>query len=413
MTTAPAWNVDKVRDDFPVLSTEARGKPLIYLDNAATTLKPKVVVAAVERHFLMGAANVHRGVHYLSEAATRLFDQTRERTRTFLNARDNAEIIFTTGTTMGVNLVAQSYGRAFLEEGDEILISHMEHHSNIVPWQMLCEQKGTKLVVAPVNDRGEIIVEAFAKLVTPRTRIVSTVYISNALGTINPIQDLIRIARERGAPDLVYMVDAAQAVAHVPIDVQALGADFLAFSGHKLFGPTGIGVLWGRRELLEKMPPFLGGGDMIRSVTFEKTTYAALPAKFEAGTPNIGGVIGLGAAIDYVQHLGLENINAHEQELLAYATPRLAEIPGLRLIGTAAKKTSILGFVLDDVHPHDIGSLLDAEGIAIRAGHHCTQPLMARFDVPATARASFSMYNKTDEVDALVAAIHKVKRLFA
>lgn len=408
-----AWDIKKVRDDFPVLATEARGKPLIYLDNAATTLKPKVVVAAVERHFLMGAANVHRGVHHLSEAATLLFDKTRERAKGFLNAKDSAEIIFTTGTTMGVNLVAHSYGRHFLKEGDEILISHMEHHSNIVPWQMLCEAKGTILKVAPVNDRGEIIVEEFTKLLSPRTKIVSTVYISNALGTVNPIQDLIKIARERGAADLVYMVDAAQAVAHIAIDVQTLGADFLAFSGHKLFGPTGVGVLWGRRALLEKMPPFLGGGDMIRSVTFEKTTYAALPAKFEAGTPNIGGVIGLGAAIDYVKHLGLERINAYEQELLAYATPRLSEIPGLRLVGTAAKKTSIIGFVLDDVHPHDIGSLLDAEGIAVRAGHHCTQPLMARFGVPATARASFSMYNTKDEVDALVSAIHKVKRLFS
>jgi cysteine desulfurase/selenocysteine lyase len=407
------WNVDKVRQDFPVFGVEARGKPLVYLDNAATTLKPRQVVAAVEQHFLLGAANVHRGVHFLSEKATRQFDKTRESCRAYINAASTSEIIFTTGTTFGINLIAHAYGRNFLKAGDEILISHMEHHSNIVPWQMLCQERGTVLKVAPINDRGEIIVEEFQKLLSPRTKIVSTVFVSNALGTINPIKELITLARTHGADDLIYMVDSAQAIAHIPIDVQTLGADFLMFSGHKLFAPTGVGVLWGRKALLEKMPPFLGGGDMIRSVTFEKTTYADPPMKFEAGTPDIGGVIGLGAALEYVKSLGVESIAANEKEQLDYAQPRLADIPGLRLLGTAAHKVAIVSFVLDDVHPHDIGSLLDAEGIAVRAGHHCTQPLMARFKVPATARASFSMYNKKEEVDVLVAALHKVKRLFA
>ncbi len=412
MNGAPnKWDVFKVRADFPALGTLARGKPLVYLDSAATTLKARSVVEAVEKHFLLGAANVHRGVHFLSEVATRQYEEARAKIRLFLNAKENAEIVLTSGTTASVNLVAKSYG-TFLKDGDEVLITHMEHHSNIVPWQMLGEERGTKLKVAPVDDSGEIILEEFQKLLSPRTKIVSFVYISNALGTVNPAAELIRLVRAH-APEAVVFMDCAQAVAHVPLDVQALDVDFLAFSAHKLFGPTGTGVLYGKRALLEKMPPVFGGGDMIRSVTFEKTTYAGLPVKFEAGTPNIGGVIGLGAAIDYVNSVGLEAINAWEQELLAYATERLREIPGLRLIGTAKKKTAICGFFLDDVHPHDIGSLLDAEGVAIRAGHHCTQPLMARFGVPATARASFSLYNTKAEVDALVEAIRKAQKIFA
>ena len=407
------FDLDKIRADFPVLETLARGKPLIYLDNAATTLKPRSVVAAVEEHFLLGAANIHRGVHYLSEQATDLFEGARDKVKKFLNAKNRAEIILTSGTTASINLVARCYGATFLKEGDEIVITTMEHHSNIVPWQMLCESKGTKLKVAPINDCGEVIIEEFAKLITPKTKILSFVYISNSLGTINPAAEMIKLARERGPKDLVILVDAAQTVAHKAIDVQSLGCDFLAFSAHKLFGPTGVGVLWGRQELLEKMPPLFGGGDMIRSVTFEKTTYAEAPSKFEAGTPNIGGVIGLGAAIDYVESIGLTAINAWEQELLAYGTEVLGAIKGLQLIGTALQKTSILSFTLDDVHPHDIGSLLDADGVAVRAGHHCTQPLMARFKVPATARASLSFYNRKADVDALAAAIIKTQLLFA
>jgi cysteine desulfurase/selenocysteine lyase len=401
--------VEEIRKDFPILATTARGRPLVYLDNAATTLKPKSVVEAVQRHLLLGASNVHRGVHYLSEKATADFEASREKVRSFINAREKAEIIFTAGTTAGINLVAHSYG-SLLKAGDEIIISAMEHHSNIVPWQMLCERQGLTLRVAPVNDRGELDLTALEQLINQKTRLVAIVAVSNALGTINPIKHIIDLAHSHDVP---VLLDAAQAVAHISLDVQALDVDFLAFSSHKLFGPTGLGVLYGRRELLDRMPPFLGGGDMIRSVTFAKTTYADLPAKFEAGTPHIAGVIGLGAAIDYVNHVGLAAIAAAEDELLHYGTRCLSEIPGLRMIGTAEHKTSILGFVLDDIHPHDIGTLLDQEGIAIRAGHHCTQPLMDRFGVPATARASLAFYNTKSEIDTLVQAILKVQRLFA
>jgi len=409
LPTQKAFNLDSIRQDFPILATMARGRPLIYLDNAATTLKPQLVVDAVQRHLLLGASNVHRGVHYLSEKATAEFEASREKVRVFLNAREKAEIIFTAGTTASINLVANSYGST-LKAGDEIVISAMEHHSNIVPWQMLCERQGLVLRVAPINDRGELLMDELEKLIGDRTRLVAVVAVSNALGTVNPIKEIIDLAHSRDVP---VLLDAAQAVAHMPIDVQALGVDFVAFSSHKLFGPTGLGVLYGRRELLDRMPPFLGGGDMIKSVTFGKTLYADLPAKFEAGTPHIAGVIGLGAAIDYVQSVGLDRIAAAEAELLDYGTRRLEELEGLRMIGQAAHKTSILGFVLDEVHPHDIGTLLDQEGIAIRAGHHCTQPLMDRFKVPATARASLAFYNTKQEIDALVAAIIKVQRLFA
>jgi len=401
--------VEEIRKDFPILSTTARGRPLVYLDNAATTLKPKSVVEAVQRHLLLGASNVHRGVHYLSEKATADFEASREKVRSFINAREKAEIIFTAGTTAGINLVAHSYG-SLLKAGDEIIISAMEHHSNIVPWQMLCERQGLTLRVVPVNDRGELDLTALEQLINQKTRLVAIVAVSNALGTINPIKHIIDLAHSHDVP---VLLDAAQAVAHIPLDVQTLDVDFLVFSSHKLFGPTGLGVLYGRRELLDRMPPFLGGGDMIRSVTFAKTTYAELPAKFEAGTPHIAGVIGLGAAIDYVNHVGLAAIASAEDELLHYGKRCLSEIPGLRMIGTAEHKTSIFGFVLDDIHPHDIGTLLDQEGIAIRAGHHCTQPLMDRFGVPATARASLAFYNTKSEIDSLVQAILKVQRLFA
>ena len=406
---SPQLDIQAVRRDFPVLDQLARGKPLIYMDNAATTLKPTSVVEAVTEHYRMGAANVHRGVHFLSEEATRKFDASREKVRAFLNAKEAAEVIFTSGTTGAINLVAHSFG-ARLKPGDEIIVSEMEHHSNIVPWQLLCERQGTILRVAPINDAGELLLPELEQLINPRTRLVSIVAVSNALGTINPIEQIIAMAHSR---DIPVLLDCAQAVAHKALDVQALGVDFLAFSAHKLFGPTGVGVLYGRRALLDTMPPFQSGGDMIRSVSFAKTTYAELPAKFEAGTPHIAGVIGLGAAIDYVNALGLERIAAAEAELLHYGTSCLRQIKGLHQVGTAAQKTSILGFTLDDIHPHDIGTLLDQEGIAIRAGHHCTQPLMQRFGLPATARASLSFYNTKAEIDALVVAIEKTQRLFA
>lgn len=402
---------EAVRLDFPILDQRRvrNDKALVYLDNAATTLKPVSVVEAISKHYLYGASNVHRGVHFLSEVATADYDAAREKVRAFLNARETAEIIFTSGTTASINLVARSYG-SLLQAGDEVVISHMEHHSNIVPWQMLAERQKIVLKVAPIDERGDIILEELERLVTAKTRIVSVVAISNALGTINPLSEIRRIANRHGAK---LLVDAAQAVAHMPIDVQAMDCDFLAFSGHKLFGPTGIGVLYGKRDLLEQMPPVQGGGDMIRTVTFEKTTYADLPLRHEAGTPHIAGVIGLGAAIDYVQKLGLAAIAEREEQLLKYGTERLTALPGLKLIGTARHKASILSFVLDGIHPHDIGTLLDEEGIAVRAGHHCAQPLMQRYGVPATARASLSFYNRASDIDALVAAIEKTQRIFA
>lgn len=410
VTAMPSpFNVAKIRKDFPNLNVKVHGKPLVYLDNAATTFKPQCVIDAITDHYTTSTSNIHRGVHFLSEQATAQFEASREKVQKFLNAKEPCEIIFTRGTTESINLVAHSYGKAFLNKGDEVLISGMEHHSNIVPWQMLCEENGCVLKVIPLNDKGEIIWEKFETLLTPKVKIVSIVYISNSLGTINPIKKIIDAAHSRKIP---VLIDAAQAVSHRPIDVQYFDCDFLAFSGHKLFGPTGVGVLYGKKTLLEKMPPYQGGGDMISSVTFEKTTYNVLPHKFEAGTPNVADVIALGAAIDYVKSVGLENSAAYEDELLEYGTQKLKEIPGLRLIGTASEKISILSFVLNNIHPHDIGTLVDQEGVAIRTGHHCTQPVMHHFKVPATARASLAFYNTKEEIDRLVEAIQKVKEVF-
>ena len=408
-TKRTSFNVTKIRKDFPNLRVKVHGKPLVYLDNAATTFKPQCVIDAIEKHYKTGTSNIHRGVHTLSEKATLAFEGAREKIQKFLNAAKPSEIIFTRGTTESINLVANSYGRAFLKAGDQILISEMEHHSNIVPWQMLCEEKGCVLKVAPINDNGELIWEEFLKLLGPKTKFVSLVYISNSLGTVNPIKKIITAAHKF---DIPVLVDAAQAVNHRPIDVQELDCDFLAFSGHKLFGPTGVGVLYGKTALLERMPPYQGGGDMIASVTFEKTIYNVLPHKFEAGTPNVADVIGLGAAIDYINSLGLENIGSYEKELLDYGTAVLKKIPSLKLIGTAKEKVAVLSFVLPHIHAHDVGTLIDQEGIAIRTGHHCTQPVMKHFGVPATSRVSLAFYNTKEELDKLAKAILKTKEIF-
>lgn len=408
-TTQTGFNVNAIRKDFPNLGVEIRGKKLVYLDNAATTLKPQSVIDAVNHHYSRSTSNVHRGVHYLSEKATAEFEGTRANVRDFINAQETSEIIFTKGTTEGINLVAQSYGRAFLKEGDEVLISEMEHHSNIVPWQMLCKDKGCILKVIPMNDNGELIVDELVKLINEKTKFISLVYISNSLGTINPIKEIIARANERSIP---ILIDAAQAVSIEKIDVKALNCDFLVFSGHKIYGPTGVGVLYGKKEMLMKMSPYQGGGDMIKSVTFENTIFNDLPYKFEAGTPNVAGVIGLGAAIDYVNKIGIDHIKSYKAGLLAYATDQLQTVEGLRLIGTAKNKTSILSFVLKDIHAHDIGTIVDEEGIAIRTGHHCTQPVMKHFGVPATSRASLTFYNTNEEVDRLVDGLNKAIRLF-
>jgi cysteine desulfurase / selenocysteine lyase len=386
------------------------GHPLVYLDNAATSQKPQSVIDALVRYYESENANIHRGVHYLSQIATEAFEQARETVRAFVNAARASEIIFTRGTTEAINLVAQSYGRANVGAGDEVLITAMEHHSNIVPWQMLCEEKGAKLRVAPMNDEGELVLEEFRKLLNPRTKVVAVGHVSNALGTINPLKQMIAMAHALGIP---VVVDGAQAVPHLAVDVQDLDADFYTFSGHKMYGPTGIGVLYGKTALLEAMPPYQGGGDMISSVTFEKTTYNKLPHKFEAGTPDMAGVVGLKAAIEYMNGVGIATIAAHEHELLEYATNVIGALPGVRLIGTAREKASVLSFVLDEVHPHDIGTILDQEGIAVRTGHHCAQPVMERFHIPATVRASFAVYNTKAEVDALARAIEKVHEVFA
>jgi cysteine desulfurase / selenocysteine lyase len=408
---APApLDVERIRNDFPILRQRVRGKQLVYLDNAATSQKPQTVIDAITRFYTAENANIHRGVHYLSERATAAYDQVREKTARFLNARAAREIIFTRGTTEGINLVAQSYARSFLKAGDEILITGMEHHSNIVPWQLVCEQTGAVLRAAPITDAGELDAEAFEQLLSNRTRFVSVVHLSNALGTINPIKRVIELAHAR---DIPVLVDGAQSAPHLPVDVQELDCDFFAFSGHKLFGPTGVGVLYGRETLLDRMPPYQGGGDMIATVTLQRSTWAPLPAKFEAGTPMIAQVIGLGAAVDYVTQFGLDAIATWEKELLGYATERVSQIEGIRLIGTAREKASVLGFVLDGVHPHDIGTVLDDAGVAIRAGHHCAQPVMERFGVPATARASFAFYNTRAEVDVLVDGLMTVKKMFA
>ena len=404
------FDVQKLRRDFPILRQRIHGRTLVYLDNAATSQKPQVVIDAICRYYERNNANIHRGVHFLSEHATEEYEGARRTVQQFLNAADASEIIFVRGATEAINLVAQTYGRTNVHAGDEVFITAMEHHSNIVPWQILCEEKNARLRVAPISDSGELLLEDFEKLLGPRTKIVALTHISNALGTINPVWRIIEMARRWNIP---VLVDGAQAVPHLKVDVQALDCDFYVFSGHKVYGPTGIGVLYGKSALLEAMPPYQGGGDMISSVTFEKTIYNKLPYKFEAGTPHVAGAIGLGAAIEYVNGLGMDNIAAYEHELLAYATEAVSTIPGIRVIGTAKEKASVLSFLLDTVHPHDIGTILDQEGIAIRTGHHCAQPVMQRLGITATARASFAFYNTREEVDALVEGIQKVREVFA
>ena len=402
-------DVARIREDFPILKQQVHGKPLVYFDNAATSQKPQVVIDTLNRYYATENANIHRGIHFLSELATAEYEETRNKVKRFLNASESREIVFVRGTTEGINLVAQSYGRRFFKEGDEVVISAMEHHSNIVPWQMLCEQVGARLRVIPMNHDGELLLDEYERLLGARTKLVSVAHVSNALGTINPIGRIIESAHRRNIP---VLVDGAQAAPHMKVDVQELDCDFYAFSGHKLFGPTGIGVLYGKARHLEAMPPYQGGGDMISLVTFEKTHYNIIPYKFEAGTPHIAGVIGLGAAIDYVSGIGLDAVAAYEGEVLAYATAQLLTIKGLRIIGRAKEKASVLSFVLEGVHPHDIGTVLDREGVAIRAGHHCAMPVMQRFGVPATARASFAFYNTGEEVDVLVRAVRKVLKVF-
>ncbi len=401
--------VRRWRQDFPLLQRTVYGKPIVYLDNAATTQKPTAVVAALQHYYTECTSNVHRGVYYLSEQATQLYEEARRTVQRFLGAAEAAEIVFVRGTTEAINLVAHCLGRTRIRPGSEILLTYMEHHSNIVPWQLVAEQTGARLRVLPITPDGELMLEAYPELLTERTAVVAVVHVSNSLGTINPVAELIQIAHERGIP---VLVDGAQAVAHMPVDVQQLDCDFYAFSGHKIYGPTGIGVLYAKRHWLEEFPPYQGGGDMIRHVTFERTLYNDVPYKFEAGTPNIAGAIGLKAALEYVQQCGLERIAAHEHELLRYATERLQELPGVRLIGTAQRKAAIISFVIEGVHPHDVGTILDREGIAIRVGHHCTQPVMEFFGVPATSRVSFGLYNTFEEVDRLVEALWKVIRLF-
>lgn len=403
-------DINKIRADFPILERTIRGKPLVYLDNAATSQKPRAVIDAITRYYEGTNSNIHRGVHFLSEHATEQYEAARRTAQAFVNAAHAHEIIFVRGTTEGINLVAHTYGRSNIGDGDEIIVTAMEHHSNIVPWQILCEERRAQLCVAPINDRGELLLDEFAALIGPRTKLVAVTHVSNALGTINPIRRIVELAHARNVP---VLVDGAQAVPHMKVDVQALDCDFYTFSGHKIYGPTGIGVLYGKTKLLDAMPPYQGGGDMISSVTFERTTYNKLPYKFEAGTPDIAGVIGLGAALEYVNALGIGNIGAHEHDLLEYATETVSVIPGVRLIGTAKEKAGVLSFVIEGIHPHDIGTILDQEGIAIRTGHHCSQPIMERYGIPATARASFAVYNTREEVDALVRGIGKVKEVFA
>lgn len=403
------FDVEKVREDFPVLKQTIHAKPLVYLDSAATAQKPFVVIDAIRKFHEVDCANIHRGVHELSQRSTAAYEETRGKAKRFLNARSRSEVIFVRGTTEGINLVASTWGRQNVSKGDEIIISALEHHSNIVPWQMLCEEKDATLRVIPMNDRGELILEEYEKLLGPRTRLVAVGHVSNALGTINPVRAIIDMAHRVGA---LALIDGAQAAPHMKIDVGLLDADFYTFSGHKVFGPTGIGVLYGKAKLLDAMPPYQGGGDMIRTVTFEKTTYNEVPYKFEAGTPNIAGGIGMGAALDYVTNLGLDRIAAYEHELLVYGTQLLSRIPGLRMIGTAREKAAVLSFVIDGIHPHDIGTVLDRMGIAVRTGHHCAQPVMDWFRIPATTRASLAFYNTTSELDALADGLRKVKEVF-
>ncbi|MBL7993815.1 cysteine desulfurase [bacterium] len=402
-------DVERIRQDFPILRERIHGKPLVYLDNAATTQKPLFVIDAVHHYYRAQNANIHRGTHYLSQVATFEYEKARGKIRQFINAKDNKEIIFVRGTTEAINLVSSAYGRKFICAGDEIIISAMEHHSNIVPWQILCEQTGAVLRVVPMHQSGELIMEEYVKLLNEKTKLVSVVHISNALGTVNPVKEIIRLAHER---NILVMLDAAQSIPHAPVDVRDLDCDFLVFSGHKMYGPTGVGVLYGKQQLLESMPPYHGGGDMIRTVSFEKTTYAELPNKFEAGTPNIAGGIGLGAAVDYINRIGIHKIAEYEAELMAYATEQLSAINKLKIIGTAKEKAGAISFVMENVHPHDTGTLLDLEGIAIRTGHHCAQPVMQFYGVPATSRASLSFYNTKEDIDALVKGLHKVMEVF-
>lgn len=402
-------DLPRVRDDFPILSRKVHGKPLAYLDNAATTQKPRAVLSAVRRYYATSNANVHRGVHALSDRATRAYEEARARVAKFLNAREVREIVFVRGATEGINLAAQAFGRLRLGEGDEVLVTAMEHHSNIVPWQMVCDRAGAHLRVAPILATGELDLAAYERMLSPGTRLAAVAHVSNALGTVNPVREMVRLAHARGVP---VLVDGAQAAPHLPVDVQAIGCDFYVFSGHKVYGPTGIGVLYAKAEHLEEMPPYQGGGDMILRVTFEKTSFNEIPWKFEAGTPNIAGAVGLHAALDYVEAIGLTAVAEHERELLSYATEEVGKIPGVRIVGTAKEKAGILSFVVEGVHPHDIGTILDHEGVAIRAGHHCAMPLMDRLGLPATARASFGLYNTQAEVDLLAASIRKAREVF-
>jgi cysteine desulfurase/selenocysteine lyase len=411
LTGVPArtFDVRKIREDFPILKEKMHGKPLVYLDNAATSQKPQVVIDALLRFYLHDCANIHRGVYVLSERSTQAYEDTRVKLHRFLNAAEPREIVFVRGATEGINLVAQTYGRQHLRAGDEILITALEHHSNIVPWQILCEEKGCRLRVGPINDRGELMLDEFEKLLNDRTRLVSVAHVSNALGTVNPVKQIVEMAHARNIP---VLVDGAQAAPHMKVDVRALGCDFYTISGHKIFGPTGIGALYGKAKLLESMPPYQGGGDMILSVTFEKTTYNHIPHKFEAGTPNIAATIGWGAALDYLTRVGMENISSYEHALLTYATEAIGQIPGVRLIGTAREKAGVLSFVMEGIHPHDVGTVLDQEGIAVRTGHHCAQPVMERFGVPATVRASLAFYNTKQEINALAAGLQRARAMF-
>jgi cysteine desulfurase / selenocysteine lyase len=408
--TGTGLDLQKIRRDFPILSREVHGRPLVYLDNAATTQKPKSVIDALVHFYTAECANIHRGVHLLSEEATRDYEATRSRIRSFINAADDREIVFVRGATEAINLVAQTYGRTHVGAGDEVIISALEHHSNIVPWQMLCQEKGGVLKVIPINERGELLMDEYERMLGPRTRIVAVTQVSNALGTVTPVREIIARAHALNVP---VLVDGAQAVQHLKVDVRELGCDFYVFSGHKMYGPTGVGALYGKAALMDAMPPYQGGGDMISSVTFEKTLYNKLPYKFEAGTPNIAGGIALGAAVEYLESVGVERIAEYEADLLAYGTEALSAVPGVRIIGTAEHKASVLSFVLDGVHPHDIGTILDQEGVAVRTGHHCAQPVMDFFRVSATARASLAFYNTREEIDALVDALRKVTEVFS
>lgn len=407
--TDTPYDVAKVREDFPILRERVNGQELIYLDNAATTQKPQIVIDSVLRFYTRECANIHRGVHFLSERATESYEASREKIRKFINAASVQEIVFVRGATEAINLVAQTYGRSHVHAGDEILISGMEHHSNIVPWQMLCEEKNASLRIAPINRSGELIFEEYARLLTPKTRLVAVAGVSNALGTINPVREIVQLAHERNIP---VLVDGAQAVQHMSVDMQDLDCDFFALSGHKMYGPTGIGVLYGKERLLDSMPPYQGGGDMISSVTFEKTLYNRLPYKFEAGTPNVAGGIGLGAAVDYLTGIGIDKISRYEEDLIEFGTQALSTIDHLHIIGTAKEKASVLSFVMDGIHPHDIGTILDKNGIAIRTGHHCAQPVMEFFQIPATARASLGLYNTREDIEALIGGLRKVKEVF-